>query len=222
MEECEGPADYAIRNGLTIDYRTPIAPLLADDPVLSAAAEPVHDDAALPRCYFRNIIPETGTIRVTSQAVAQLIYDSIHPYRDEHIQDLVAKVAIPVDRKKFKLDPPVFRDDHQLSLRRLSDTIQEFSALDLRQHGLPLEPVDVEADEGLALPQRAKNLAEDLMNPRASKIVWTKSFTEYLSHIVSWKWTNGDQAKLWDDIVRYRGVSMHLPRALVILYRALY
>jgi hypothetical protein len=156
----ESPADDAVREGLTVDFRQATLDWLA------------HIVTRLQQRVPRAVDGEyTSSIRLSKPSLP------VPRLPEEHIRGLATKestfiseiISVPRESpslippehdqaNKLRLDLPVITSNNNLDLQRHIKHVRKKLSTTLDGHSLPLQPVNVEQDEAIDLPESSKTI----------------------------------------------------------------
>jgi hypothetical protein len=211
----EGPADYALLNGLTVDFLDIPSSLTPthDLPIASSLDEGEIDDSRLPGIWFREIIPpKVEYITGYEESVGPLLKSCV-PLTDKEVEDATNQACFPgrETRKELMFELPILRSDHHHDCEALSCRVEKMKQGPLPHHNVPLEPADEENGGGLEFPRSAKELDKKLMGGlEEGKTLLDKDFVQFLQDTLKTNWTKDDQRDFMESVVDYRGVGPSL------------
>jgi hypothetical protein len=205
----ESPRDYALYHGLIMDCQA-----------FSSLCEPYQDVAILaaggdfsidassdhpPNLVVKPI--NVGCERLAfNKASVQLIADYCTPISKRMVGELQIHMTRPNEGLKVEL--PLLRTDPDLDVRIALSNIKKFQGSFSGEQKPPLEPVDDEAGEGIAIPESDKTAAVTLSRKaEQEKIPWDLESVQYLSRVQKSELTAEDQQEAMDNAVSHEGVS---------------
>jgi hypothetical protein len=172
---------------------------------ISTSDELLQDDPLPALCLQTFNITEKFT---ATEGAARIVAEQVGWRANSDIGDLVVGV-LAVKTQSHKLETPLLRTDHRLDCAKVRERICSISASQIGNLELPLEPVDMESDEGLEFPASASKAAERLEASTAMRTIdVNKSTLIYLQNVFTTKeWTNDDKTAFYEELCGYKRVS---------------
>lgn len=206
--------EYARVNGLAYDHLEPF-PVSILDSVLKGVEKDLTDDSHLPQFIF----PDKRTderLKVGPDGARLLGW--LHK---SNASDYIAKAGnlmLPMLHRKnvksMRLELPLLKSDNEMDCRRFA--CKDDVEIKLGNIKLPLEIVEDEKNEGLALPLvlLAKNevISETLLK---EKLAISRDAFQSMADAMKDGWTKDDEDELWNSLISYNKV--HNPHRCALL-----
>lgn len=195
---------YAYEHDLTRDYTLnsfSIAHLLSG-PVQSTlpkiAEDGFTDCSHLPDLEFRE--PQLRSEVLTgAHSARKLIYEARSDLTDYEVSSLTQDFIESGNTEKLKIELPILRTDNRRDMREFRREMAARRDVHIENHRLPLDPVTVEAGEGMQLPASARSDANELLRKlEGEKLGVTRSSLRYLADIFKDGYTEEEQ---WDFLM---------------------
>ncbi|KAK4189490.1 hypothetical protein QBC35DRAFT_142342 [Podospora australis] len=214
-EENDMEADeYARINGLTIEsFFNPWPEILKTAGSIAASVTHVEpgsliEDKRLQECLFRPLIPASEQWDVTTASL-QVLQEGVRRCTPGEVVDLMEQVCRP---ETMKVELPLLRSDHESDCRRLARKVEVFRKEQLTDHGLPLQPVDVNKGEGVEFPKSAGAMDEKMTQSiEKEKFEMNKDSLVYLMDTLKMEWTEQDRGDLLASQNVYQGIGAAEP-----------
>ncbi|KAK3318992.1 hypothetical protein B0H66DRAFT_575586 [Apodospora peruviana] len=207
--------EYARCNGLTIDCLSNRWPGLVDHDEAIATTltktEPgeLIELQDLQECLFRPIIPMPDHWQVPLGSL-KLLGETCKPCKEGEIVRLTTQLCFPwtSESKTLKIEPPILQSDHDADCQHLARKVEAYLAGPLPDHRLPLHPTDVDKDEGLKFPTRARIGNELVMKSLGRETIKVNRKTlAVLVHNLKAEWTSADQKEFVEGLWTYNGLG---------------
>lgn len=130
---------------------------------------------------------------------------------DDELERLAKQMCQLGRAKALKLELPALRSDHGFDYRQMCASIEAARAVSIADHRLPLEPTDVEKDEGLAFPSAAWHCGEMLIQQiQKETIDVSKGAFRYLTEQLKDDLSDEQRWEVLHGQISYTRVSAYL------------
>lgn len=206
-------AAYARRNGLTVDvycdpftFSPALFEALDQEWTGSNGLTPCND---LPDISLPSATPITEQWEVSGNALGSL-RDVCQRYTEVEVKDLTFQIIQhnAGNARRLKLELPVLRTDHDMDYRAYVRTVNAARDTRLLDSHLPLEPADIEKDEGLEFPARVYQLDRQITKAMAGeRLEVTRTTLQCLAGNLKSDWTDENTRQLLEIETDYHGCA---------------
>jgi len=216
---------YARASHLTIDGDE-IDPLFLFRATTQAHVDDLEsspNDAHLPVATLRPLTGVTERLSV-GQAAVKLLEETFANYSEHMVREAITDLcAIHHGDSDLKLEVPILRSHHELDCEEYREVVQYATkASRLTDHGFPMDPANVEKDEGLPFPRTAFAAGARLSEAaRAEKIEIRRSCAVYIEEAMalSKMGVPHDRDRLIEELATYRKVRSSVAMRVAVRLR---
>lgn len=144
-------------------------------------------------------------------AAATMIHRACRMPTEKEVEDLANLACHLSHAKAMKLELPALQSDNGLDYQRMCASISTRQQALVDSHRLPLEPTNLEADEGMQFPTAVRRCGPILMEQIEKETIdVSKEAFQYLANQLRVNWTDDDQRQLLSYELEYKRVGPSL------------
>jgi len=206
------PLEYAQFHGLATNHEAQSSPVTQIDAIRESVQTQLTDDGPL-KTIEAPICVNTEE-RLFNDQKAALLLQEASGTRSVDVESAINSLLDGRAVKMCRVELPLLRTDHQHDVKAFAASVKALAVI----KNLPVEPLDIEADQGLEWPRRLKRLhTEYLEQSKKDRITISKDVLLYAQTSLVDQWTNENDLAFWETALYYRRVSAACYRGVLLI-----